>query len=251
MKLRLDNTTAVAYIKQPREYSLTQSCLVDTRSMEMVSSMQRFDICGIPPRHLERSGGTFRQFSNLCGFERLETTTTTNTALSQRQGDRSLCVKAKAHFPLTYFAAANYLVVLSCRQSKVKQKMKIFTERLDQQNKYLQRRMNVKNYFYVKIFRRRRRNDEVENGLNAPATTMATTLCELAPGPLCSGHGRIFNRLGPTERLRVPTIQSHSKDFNERDKRQCELTASSTSGGHSSYDSQSSTQYFSAPLKLF
>ena len=31
--------------------------------------------------------------------------------------------------------------------------------------KYLQRCMNVKKYFYVKIFRRRRRNDEVENGL--------------------------------------------------------------------------------------
>ena len=28
-----------------------------------------------------------------------------------------------------------------------------------------QRRMNVKNDFYVKIFRRRRRNDGVENGL--------------------------------------------------------------------------------------
>ncbi len=39
-------------------------------------------------------------------------------------------------------------------------------QRLDQQNKYLQRRMNVKKInFYVKIFRRRRRNDEVENGL--------------------------------------------------------------------------------------
>ena len=38
-------------------------------------------------------------------------------------------------------------------------------QRLDQQNKFLQRRMNVKNDFYVKIFRRRRRNDGVENGL--------------------------------------------------------------------------------------
>ncbi len=34
-------------------------------------------------------------------------------------------------------------------------------QRLDQQNKFLQRRMNVKNDFYVKIFRQRRRN---ENG---------------------------------------------------------------------------------------
>ncbi len=38
-------------------------------------------------------------------------------------------------------------------------------QRLDQQNKFLQRRMNVKNDFYVKLFRRRRRNDGVENGL--------------------------------------------------------------------------------------
>ncbi len=38
-------------------------------------------------------------------------------------------------------------------------------QRLDQQNKFLQRRMNVKNDFYVKIFRRLRRNDGVENGL--------------------------------------------------------------------------------------
>ena len=50
--------------------------------------------------------------------------------------------------------------ILSCRQKDEN------FQRLDQQNKYLQRRMNVKNYFYVKIFRRRRRNDEVENGLN-------------------------------------------------------------------------------------
>ncbi len=40
-------------------------------------------------------------------------------------------------------------------------------KRLDQQNKFLQRRMNVKNYFYVKIFRQQRRNDGVENGLYA------------------------------------------------------------------------------------
>ena len=38
-------------------------------------------------------------------------------------------------------------------------------QRLDRQNKYLQRRMNVKKYFYVKSFRRRRRTDGVENGL--------------------------------------------------------------------------------------
>ena len=38
-------------------------------------------------------------------------------------------------------------------------------QRLDRQNKYLQRRMDVKKYFYVKIFHRRRRNDGVENGL--------------------------------------------------------------------------------------
>ena len=37
-------------------------------------------------------------------------------------------------------------------------------QRMDQQNKFLQRRMNVKNYFYVKIFPRRRRNDGMENG---------------------------------------------------------------------------------------
>ncbi len=35
-------------------------------------------------------------------------------------------------------------------------------QRLDQQNKFLQRRMSVKNDFYVKIFRWRRRNDRVE-----------------------------------------------------------------------------------------
>ena len=61
--------------KQPRGHSLTQSCLIDTRSMEMVSSTQHFDICGIPSGHLECSGG--QRISNLCGFERLETTTTT------------------------------------------------------------------------------------------------------------------------------------------------------------------------------
>ncbi len=38
-------------------------------------------------------------------------------------------------------------------------------QRLDQQNKFLQWRMNVKNDFYVKIFRWRRRNDGVESGL--------------------------------------------------------------------------------------
>ncbi len=156
--------------KHPRVYSLTQSCLIDTRSMEMVSSTQHFDICGIPSGHLECSGG--QRISNLCGFERLETTTTTNTALSQRQGDRSLCVKA-----------------------------------------------------------------------NAPATT----LCELAPRPLCSGHGRIFNRLGPTQSLRVPTIQSHSKDFNESDKRQCELTASSASVASSTLVATLTTTHSQAP----
>ena len=38
-------------------------------------------------------------------------------------------------------------------------------QRLDWQNRFLQRRIHVKKYFYVKIFLRRRRNDGVENGL--------------------------------------------------------------------------------------
>ncbi len=38
-------------------------------------------------------------------------------------------------------------------------------QRLSQQKKFLQRRMNVKNDFYVKIYRRGHGNDGVENGL--------------------------------------------------------------------------------------
>ncbi len=151
--------------KQPRGYLLTQSCLIDTRSMEMVSSAQHFDICRIPPGHLECSGG--QTISNLYGFEQLVTTTTTSTTLSQTQGDRSLCIKA-----------------------------------------------------------------------NAPATT----LCELAPRPLCSGHRCIFNRLGPTQSLCVPTIQSHSKDFNES-----ELTTSSTSVASSTLVATLTTTHSQAP----
>ena len=64
-----------------------------------------------------------------------------DTSRNIRGGGRNfkhvcLWCRFKARFPLSYFAAAGeifrkrkkYLVVLSCRQSKVKQKMKIFND---------------------------------------------------------------------------------------------------------------------------
>ncbi len=56
-------------------------------------------------------------------------------------------------------------------------------QRLDRQNKYLQRRMNAKNYFCVKIFRRRR-NDGVEDGL------YTHKLPDLRKGRAEQGEGR-------------------------------------------------------------
>ena len=48
-----------------------------------------------------------------------------------------------------------------------------------------------------------------------------TRLCELAPRLSCSGHGRIFNKLEPSKRIRFPTIQPHTHDTDKGNKRQC------------------------------
>ena len=89
------------------------------------------------------------------------------------------------------------------------------------------------------------------------ANQSVKALCELAPRPTCCGHGRIFHRLEPTERIRVPTIQPYPKNINESDKRQREPSTSSPAqcgklniGGHYYYNSQSSSQYFSPFLQL-
>ena len=65
------------------------------------------------------------------------------------------------------------------------------------------------------------------------ANQSVKALCELAPRPTCCGHGRVFNRLEPTERIRVSTIQPHPKNINESDKRQCEPNTSSPSVANS------------------
>ena len=54
-----------------------------------------------------------------------------------------------------------------------------------------------------------------------------TTLCELAPRPSCSGHGRIFNKLEPSKRIRFPTIQPHTQDTDKGNERQCKSVTSS------------------------
>ena len=55
-----------------------------------------------------------------------------------------------------------------------------------------------------------------------------TTLCELAPRPSCSDHGRIFNKLEPSKRIRFPTIQPHTQDTDKGNKRQCKSVTSSS-----------------------
>ena len=65
------------------------------------------------------------------------------------------------------------------------------------------------------------------------ANQSVKALCELAPKPTCCGHGRVFNKLEPTERIRVPTIQPHPKNIDESDKRQREPSTSSPSVANS------------------
>jgi hypothetical protein len=155
VKLRLDNTTAIAYINNQggtRSPSLTSLTL----DVELVPSTEHFDHCRTPSGCPQCSSR--QRVANICRLERLEASTTNITTFSQGQRDRPFCHKAN-------------------------------------------------------------------QSVNA--------LCELAPRPTCCGHGRIFHRLEPTERLRVPTIQPYPKNINESDKRQREPSTSSPSVANS------------------
>ncbi len=91
-----------------------------------------------------------------------------------------LDAQSPVNFPLSYFAAAEIspaknLISCSFVLSAKGQTEDENFQRLDQQNKLFQRRMKVKNDFYVKIFRRRRRNHGVENGLETSQSVMTPT----------------------------------------------------------------------------
>ncbi len=82
-----------------------------------------------------------------------------------RTHDLKTVCHSRISLPLGKISPAKNLISCSFVPSAKGQTEDENFQRLDQQNKFLQRRMNVKNNFYVKIFRRRRQNDGVENGL--------------------------------------------------------------------------------------
>ena len=74
--------------QQPRRYSITQSHVIDTRTVELVPTTQHSDHCTIPPGCLQCPGR--QRVANIYRFQRLETTTRNNTIFPQGQRDRSL-----------------------------------------------------------------------------------------------------------------------------------------------------------------
>ena len=74
--------------QQPRRYSITQSHVIDTRTVELVPTTQHSDHCRTPPGCLECPGR--QRVADIYRFQRLETTTRNNTIFPQGQRDRSL-----------------------------------------------------------------------------------------------------------------------------------------------------------------
>ena len=74
--------------QQPRRDSITQSHVVDTRTVELVATTQHSDHCRTPPGCLQCPGR--QRVANIYRFQRLETTTRNNTIFPQGQRDRSL-----------------------------------------------------------------------------------------------------------------------------------------------------------------
>ena len=74
--------------QQPRRYSITQSHVIDTRTVELVPTTQHSDHCRTPPGCLQCPGR--QRVADIYRFQRLETTTRNNTIFPQGQRDRSL-----------------------------------------------------------------------------------------------------------------------------------------------------------------
>ena len=74
--------------QQPRRDSITQSHVIDTRTVELVPTTQHSDHCRTPPGCLECPGR--QRVADIYRFQRLETTTRNNTIFPQGQRDRSL-----------------------------------------------------------------------------------------------------------------------------------------------------------------
>ena len=74
--------------QQPRRYSITQSHVIDTRTVELVPTTQHSDHCRTPHGCLQCPGR--QRVADIYRFQRLETTTRNNTIFPQGQRDRSL-----------------------------------------------------------------------------------------------------------------------------------------------------------------
>ena len=74
--------------QQPRRYSITQSHVIDTQTVELVPTTQHSDHCRTPPGCLQCPGR--QRVADIYRFQRLETTTRNNTIFPQGQRDRSL-----------------------------------------------------------------------------------------------------------------------------------------------------------------